>query len=333
MQQQVATTTTHKRRHIAEEPPACGDSGGHGRRGNVMVTIVIPVVLVCMLKYAFDSGYLNNVIPKHLQPRGSDDGTGRGSRTGGSEGGGGASTQTRVRHLMREMGVKVFGSDKCPWSRKQLEDLGIDNEDALFVDCETHADAPRANEISAYPTWLIGGELKVGYMAPGKAAGVLDRALLTAYNKSRTGTGAEELRPAPAPAPAPPPSAPVIVDVTDVKEEIAEPATAPAKKRGGGGNKRARSDSSAGGVIRLTRNAATSNGSAGASSNSNQQRVDLAIVKGAEEAAAEVAAEVAAEAAVSASPKVGAGAPPTAAGATSPLNRLSSQPSPTSTAI
>ena len=66
-------------------------------------------------------------------------------------------------------GFTFFGSKKCGWSIKQLEDLNLDWESKKFtiINCETRADFCSQNNIKAFPTWRSpNGQLYTGYRSP-----------------------------------------------------------------------------------------------------------------------------------------------------------------------
>ena len=91
-------------------------------------------------------------------------------------------TMEKAKMMMLEMGVKIYGSDQCPWSRKQLSDLDIDpSDDRLFVDCDKHPS--KASGIEAYPTWRLRDADKPGYMPADTAVDFLQSKLYSRYNE------------------------------------------------------------------------------------------------------------------------------------------------------
>ena len=62
-----------------------------------------------------------------------------------------------------------FGSKKCGWSNRQLEDLNLDWNCKNFkiINCETQSDLCSQHNIKAFPTWISpSGQLYTGYRSP-----------------------------------------------------------------------------------------------------------------------------------------------------------------------
>jgi len=154
-------------------------------------------LVLLTLKYLHDSGLMDRLTASVQHARAAKDPT----RVAAS----GPTTAERVKEMMLKMDVRIYGSDSCPWSRKQIADLGIDSTDTrLFVDCEKHPS--EAVGVEAYPTWRMKGKTaKLGYMSAETAVQELQQRLYSAYDWQQSQP----------PAAAPSPSPPQVEDVTD----------------------------------------------------------------------------------------------------------------------
>ena len=93
-------------------------------------------------------------------------------------------TTEKLKQMMIAMGVRIYGSDTCPWSKKQIQDLSIDpNDSRLFVDCEKRP--TEATGIEAYPSWKTKkGKVMVGYLDANRAIAALQAELYESYDKA-----------------------------------------------------------------------------------------------------------------------------------------------------
>lgn len=74
-------------------------------------------------------------------------------------------------------GATLYGAGWCGYTTKQLEALGIteDNTHGLdYVSCDTDEEACRSKDINAYPTWQINGQIYPGYHSPEGLVDFLD---------------------------------------------------------------------------------------------------------------------------------------------------------------
>jgi len=131
-------------------------------------------------------------------------------------------TTERLKQMMIAMGVRIYGSDSCPWSRKQIQDLSIDpNDTRLFVDCEKRPS--EATAIEAYPSWKTKkGKVMVGYMDASKAIAALQAELYEIYDKAPAET--EQQAPPKKKAPQKNSADNNVVEVLDSDDDDAEAA-------------------------------------------------------------------------------------------------------------
>lgn len=61
---------------------------------------------------------------------------------------------------LRVGSLKVYGTDTCSWTKKQLEYLDQKGEEYSFVNCKT-GQCP--SFVSAYPTLDLDGKILVGF--------------------------------------------------------------------------------------------------------------------------------------------------------------------------
>lgn len=150
--------------------PACRNTGGR----RTLYWAVLAALICFALKYAVETGILGDIGEriKAVMPAAAEPQTTPPAVT----------TMEKAKLMMIQMGVQIYGSDQCPWSRKQLADLDIDpSDDRLFVDCDKHPS--KAKNIEAYPTWRLRDADKPGYMPADTAVEFLQSKLYSKYNE------------------------------------------------------------------------------------------------------------------------------------------------------
>ena len=64
-------------------------------------------------------------------------------------------------------GWKMFGSETCGWTVKQLQVFGAYAKDITFVDCKKSPDLCAQHKISGFPSWVDSkGNVYPGYKSP-----------------------------------------------------------------------------------------------------------------------------------------------------------------------